>query len=196
MYFVYVLVDPRTDGIRYVGITNEPKSRFTQHLSGTSQYNGYKIEWIQELKEQGLRPEMRIIETVDSKEEAKELERYWIEYYLNQDIQLTNAEHVPTIRRGIPQSSGREHEFFNRLNGEWEDLIEANRPLTTRLLSKLFDYYISDLDIRFPGKGDLVPLWIEKKQKEVQAILFDPDKYGLLPTYPGDTGAIIFVETD
>jgi predicted GIY-YIG superfamily endonuclease len=196
MYYVYELIDPRTNEIRYIGITARPEIRFTQHLNGINEPNGYKVEWIQELKEQGLLPEMRITETVDNKEEARELERYWIEYYLSRDVQLTNAEHVPITRRGIPQSSSRKRKFFNRLNGEWEVLIEANQPLTTRRLATVFDYYTSDLDIRFPSKTDLVPLWIEKKQKEVRAVLVDPDKYGLLPTFPGDTSITIFVDTN
>jgi hypothetical protein len=38
--------------------------------------------------------------------------------------------------------------------------------------------------------------WMEKKQREVQAVLTDPNQYGLLPTFPGDTSITIFVDAD
>lgn len=68
--------------------------------------------------------------------------------------------------------------------------------MTTRRLATVIDYYTSDLDIRFPSRIDIVPLWIEKKQEEVQAVLAEPDRYGLLPMYTGDTGITIFIEFD
>jgi len=190
-HYVYELIDPRTNEIRYVGITTRLEVRFTQHLNGINDINEHKTAWIQELKEQGLQPQMRIIETVDSREKARERERYWVRHYLDQNIQLTNSVLVPLIKRSIPRLSRRGREFFNQLNKEWERLTKLNQPLTTRRLSSLFNYYTSNLDTRFPSKRGLVPLWKKKKQEEVQMMLTDPDKYGLLPTFPGDTGIII-----
>jgi hypothetical protein len=187
MHFVYELIDPRTSEVRYVGITTCPKARIAQHLSKTDNTNEHKTAWIQELKEQELQAQIRIIETVGSKQEARKQERYWIRYYLDKNIQLTNIVHVPLLKRNVSQSNKRERELFNRLNREWERLTKVNQPLTTRRLSRLFDYYTFSLNTRFPSKGELVSLWKRKKQDEIQVMLTDPNKYGLLLSLAEDT---------
>lgn len=91
LHFVYELVDPRTDVVVYVGITNNPNQRFRVHLSDTGT-NKNKGEWIEQLQGEHLEPRMRILEIVETKEEALEREKHWIQWYLQQGVALTNIK--------------------------------------------------------------------------------------------------------
>src|SRR5260370_31240290 len=87
-YFIYALIDPRDDSIRYVGLTEYPDIRLKQHILGDG--NIPKRKWVSELNRLGLSPIMQTIETVQSLPEAFEREGYWIQYYLNIVARLVN----------------------------------------------------------------------------------------------------------
>lgn len=83
MIQIYVLKDPRTLEIRYVGATSQQlKRRLTGHIGDTKlkNSNSYKINWIKQLLLLGLRP---IIESVEIVRESNwiERERYWYSFY-------------------------------------------------------------------------------------------------------------------
>lgn len=92
-HFVYELVDPRTDATVYVGITNNPNLRFQAHLSDT-ETNDKKGKWIEQLREECFEPRMKILEIVETREEAFEREKYWIQKYTQQGVVLTNKIHL------------------------------------------------------------------------------------------------------
>ncbi|OHC00341.1 MAG: hypothetical protein A2Z57_04420 [Planctomycetes bacterium RIFCSPHIGHO2_12_39_6] len=58
--YIYTLSDPRNNQVRYVGKTNNLRTRFINHLR--EDYKGRKPNWIKSLKNKGLLP---IIEAVD-----------------------------------------------------------------------------------------------------------------------------------
>ena len=87
--YIYTLTDPLTNEIRYVGKTTNPKRRFKQHLNQAKEKNLYSKRWIQGLLEQGHEPIMTIIEKIN-REQWRERERHWIEYYRDQGAPLTN----------------------------------------------------------------------------------------------------------
>lgn len=71
MAFVYLLQDPRDKTIRYVGVTNNPKRRLSQHK--TSPANKKLKTWIDSLKSQNIEPDMLIIDEA-KREDALEIE--------------------------------------------------------------------------------------------------------------------------
>lgn len=71
-HFVYELVDPRTNAVVYVGITNNPNLRFQAHLSNT-EGNDKKDRWVEQLREESFEPRMKILEIMETREEAVEL---------------------------------------------------------------------------------------------------------------------------
>jgi len=80
--FIYVLRDPRTSDVKYVGKTKNPYSRKKAH-SSPSQIRGQgirKIEWTLELISLGLRPQFEIIEECEDGK-WKEREEFWIAHY-------------------------------------------------------------------------------------------------------------------
>jgi hypothetical protein len=57
--FIYLLSDPSTGLVRWVGATNNPKQRFNEHCCKTD--NVEKAAWISDLKSRGLKPEMEVL---------------------------------------------------------------------------------------------------------------------------------------
>lgn len=62
---IYVLIDPRTNEIKYVGrTTQKPERRLYQHIYKSKKRSHARAKWIRELAREGLRPLMRVIEVV------------------------------------------------------------------------------------------------------------------------------------
>jgi predicted GIY-YIG superfamily endonuclease len=74
-YSVYQFVDPRTGKTVYVGFTSNPTVRAKQHLSK----KGILHALTQELRQEGLALDFQILETTTSIQEARELEKKWIQ---------------------------------------------------------------------------------------------------------------------
>jgi hypothetical protein len=120
---IYTLSDPRTQQVRYVGITFRGKLRYNEHLSRAM--TGGKTHrdcWIRSLVWAGIRPEFQVIETGQG-EGWQDAERAWIaKYRLSADLvnhtdggDGTPGVH-PTIemrrrlsetRKGVPYRPGR-----------------------------------------------------------------------------------------
>ena len=77
MIFIYILIDPITLEIRYVGKTNNPYQRFRHHLVSSANPKSHKRNWINSLREEGLKPIMQIIDEVEEIE-WQFWEQYWI----------------------------------------------------------------------------------------------------------------------
>lgn len=88
--YIYSLIDPETQEVRYVGKSNTPGKRLVAHVCTThDDCNPHKQNWIKQLKSRGLRPILSIIEetTLDL---WPEREIYWIEFYRSMGSNLTN----------------------------------------------------------------------------------------------------------
>lgn len=87
---IYVLMEPKSEVVRYVGKSNYPPRRLSDHVSVakklkkrgrkvmTGEFSYSVTDWIAELLEQNLHPRMFVIEVV-SANMAEEVERRWIE---------------------------------------------------------------------------------------------------------------------
>lgn len=91
--FIYRLQHPVTKEIKYIGKTISPKRRLKQHINEakTSKKKRYVLNWIISLLNQGLKPEMIIVEECN-KDNWQEKEIYWISYYKP----LTNLCNIST----------------------------------------------------------------------------------------------------
>lgn len=61
--YIYALIDPRTEQIRYIGKTVNPKGRYCSHISPSSRCRKTK-DWVQSLIKRGLKPIMEIIDEI------------------------------------------------------------------------------------------------------------------------------------
>lgn len=79
MTFIYLLIDPVTSAVRYVGKTNNPRRRFNQELSEARRNpNGTRRNsWIKNLLDRGFKPEQFIIDIVPTDEWA-----FWEIHYI------------------------------------------------------------------------------------------------------------------
>ncbi|SRR6266487_3992896 len=64
-YFIYALADPHTDEVVYVGITDNIRKRFREHVA-CKDTNAAKNAWIRLLLKETLTPSLKILETVGS----------------------------------------------------------------------------------------------------------------------------------
>lgn len=91
---IYVLKDPRTKEVKYVGRTsNSLNGRLCKHINEAEKYdaskNNKKLEWISELLSIGCKPIIKQVECVSVKESA-EKELQWIAYYKSKSCKLVN----------------------------------------------------------------------------------------------------------
>jgi hypothetical protein len=131
LYFIYELSDPRTAIPSYIGITSNPNIRYIQHLERKTG-SKKKCDWIRDLLAEGIQPKMKILETVDSKQEAQDRERHWIQQYLKQGRELTNALLVNSSERKI--KSKTEIAFTIVREKEDDELTEQEMGILQRIL--------------------------------------------------------------
>lgn len=83
--FIYVLKDPLTDEVRYVGKTMNCKQRLYNHIINAPKFKRHSSTWINSLLKKNLVPSMSILEECDELGWV-ERESYWIKQFDN----LTN----------------------------------------------------------------------------------------------------------
>ncbi len=86
--FIYALIDPRDNKVRYIGKANKPKYRLQAHL--TDKTKTHKCSWIKSLLKEDLKPELLIIDEVSFKE-WQFWEQHYISLYKSWGFNLTNG---------------------------------------------------------------------------------------------------------
>lgn len=90
--FIYILRDPRSDEIRYVGKADNLDVRLSQHLSGArkGKRKNKRNAWIRSVLEEGVEP---VIEKIDevNEEEWQAIEAAYIQFYLSEGNRLVNG---------------------------------------------------------------------------------------------------------
>jgi len=88
--YIYALVEPVTEEIRYIGKTTNPKRRLIRHLSDARINDSYKDKWLRKLKNQGLKPTLEILDEVPH-DEWVFWEKHWISLCKSWGLKLTNG---------------------------------------------------------------------------------------------------------
>ncbi len=88
--FIYSLCEKGTDNIRYIGKTNNIKTRIRTHIKNYKKERDHKNNWIQSVLKRGGEIEISIIDEVD-KNDWKFWEKYWISQFKTWNYNLTNA---------------------------------------------------------------------------------------------------------
>jgi group I intron endonuclease len=76
--YIYGLIDPTTNQIRYIGKSLNPKSRLRRHIADRNLYDSHKDRWLRKLIESNIRPELIIIDKVLENEW-----QFWEVHYIN-----------------------------------------------------------------------------------------------------------------
>lgn len=86
---IYVLIDPITNMVRYVGKANDVSQRYKAHLNRARKHQTHKKNWIEKLKKKGLKPIIEIIDIVPI-DEWVFWETYWISQMKTWGFDLIN----------------------------------------------------------------------------------------------------------
>jgi len=137
--FIYVLIDPTTEKIRYVGKTkNLPKTRLSGHITEAKKLynNTHKSRWIRKLLKQNLKPEIEIIDEIP-KYEYELWEEFYIKLLKSFGAPLVNSDetgrgntnakhnfkkHIDDISKNVVQ-----YDMKGNFIGEYESMREAER---------------------------------------------------------------------
>jgi hypothetical protein len=149
MRYIYVLKDPKTLEIKYVGQTNNVDRRYRDHIRRSlkeddEEYNTYKSRWIRKIINLGLKPLVEVIDECQSYEESNEKENKWVAHFYESGSQLTNShstdvtEHSQETRKKI--SSSRKGKRLEEIVGEEK-------------ASELRNYYSERMKIHNPNKS-------------------------------------------
>ena len=87
--FIYVLREAGKFSIRYIGATDNPKSRYRAHLRDKSRC--HRVNWIKSVLARGGRIEMSVIARVPSWAAWQDVEKRWIEHGIHSYWPLTNG---------------------------------------------------------------------------------------------------------
>ena len=91
---IYILIDPLTEEIRYVGKTSgclpARLRRHIYHLKSAGGRRNHKVCWLKRLHLVGLTPRIELVQTVPS-EVWPDAERYWISFFRSLGCSLTNG---------------------------------------------------------------------------------------------------------
>src|SRR5688500_15849071 len=108
MGYVYCLIDPRSDQIRYVGRAANLEKRYRDHHSPSRlRTPTHKNYWIRSLMKENLRARMFVLEET---EDFVGAEKWWIHHLSREGFSLTNQTvggdgPLPGYRRGFSLSA-------------------------------------------------------------------------------------------
>lgn len=138
--FIYTLVDPNNQDIKYVGKTSNPVVRLQRHIQISKKYeNSNKSRWIKSLLEINKKPLMEIIEECNDNN-VNDLEIYWISQMEAWGFNLLNINpggerwcknHTEESKLKIKKAHFIRSVIHYKLSGEiiskYESLSEANQ---------------------------------------------------------------------
>jgi len=87
--FIYGLVDPRTDEIRYIGKANDIRQRLKNHLNPARYRPTHKFNWIRKLRRLNMKPYLIILDEVPIND-WKFWEKFWIQLIKSWGFNLVN----------------------------------------------------------------------------------------------------------
>jgi len=101
--YIYVLIDPRTDEVRYVGKSNDPKVRYRNHANHTKNKKSHKEMWVKQLQSLGMKPVLFVVEETDE-DHWRERERWWQLHFEELGANLTNLNDCGYGRPGFAKT--------------------------------------------------------------------------------------------
>lgn len=91
-YYVYSLIDPFTNKIRYIGKSHDPHKRLIHHLQWSAlKSKTHKNIWIKSLLKRNSQPVLKIIAKTNTYKNIDRLEKKYISLFKNKGYNLTNG---------------------------------------------------------------------------------------------------------
>lgn len=142
--FIYALVDPRSNEVKYIGKTLAPKLRYKAHLNTKAGFaNSKKDKWILELLGLGLTPDFKIIEECPEMA-SQERETFHIRQYIANGASLLNGN-AQSIK--LDKTTGIDIVLPNRVLYLFEELAKSKKCSREDLMQKVLIDYIDNIDL-------------------------------------------------
>jgi hypothetical protein len=180
MRYIYKLIDPTTNQIRYIGQTDNIKRRYNDHISSSlnknsSSYNTHKSSWVRKLVNNNSLPIMNIVDSCNSFEESNKLERIYVENLTNDGCRLTNS-HVTDVTESSVET--RNKISSSKKGKTLEEIVGLEKSI------ELKEYYSERIKLNNPNKSN-DPLVREKISNTLREYFEDKENhwaYGLKMT--------------
>lgn len=131
--YIYALIDPRTNEIRYIGKALNTRKRYNSHICGSKSNKTHKDKWINNLLSCEKKPILEVLETCNE-ENCAEKEQYWIKYYREQGCDLTNL--TDGGEGSVNPSEETREKLRNAALRQWSNV--SNRKEQSDRLKKIF----------------------------------------------------------
>jgi hypothetical protein len=152
--YIYALLCPLTESIRYIGKSQNPKKRLHGHIGEAvrSRYNHHTARWLRKISALDLVPEIVFLEEVAADARWQEAERRWIAYGRAEGWPLTNStaggegldyidpEAEAAYRKNLSRATKelwnrpeRREEARQRALNAWADPDVTRRRIATRI---------------------------------------------------------------
>lgn len=122
--FIYVLKDPRTEEIRYVGKADKPENRLQHHIKGSTPRT-HKECWLFSLRQSGLRPVLEVLDEVPTTQ-WKFWEREYIRVFRALGFRLTNLSDGGDGQEGYHHTEETKKKISDKNRGR-KDSIETKK---------------------------------------------------------------------
>lgn len=90
MEYIYYLIDPITEVVKYVGKSKNPKTRYNQHIKKLDKGMTPKRKWLESLFAENLKPRLKVVEEIDG--DAREAEQRHVTMHQNTILNIHNPE--------------------------------------------------------------------------------------------------------
>ena len=100
--FIYSLIDPRTNEVKYIGRSKDPKNRLFTHINESRTRSSSKDLWIKELMQEGYVPELFVVDFFYT--ELDKWEIFYIHLFKTWGFNLLNI--VTDIQNRSPYKLG------------------------------------------------------------------------------------------
>lgn len=180
MRYIYKLIDPETNDIRYIGQTDNIKRRYNDHISSSfnessDSYNTYKARWIRKLKSRDLLPLIEIVEECIDFIQSNIRENYYIQKLTNEGYKLTNSHSLDVTEFSLETKK----KMSNARKGKTlEEIVGLEKSI------ELKEYYSERTRLNNPNKSN-DPLVREKISNTLKEYFEDKENhwaYGLKMT--------------
>ncbi len=137
---VYVLVDPETDVVRYVGKTTKPLGERRNQHRWKAKQKTHKDYWLNILRQKNLRPRYIVVQYAQTTEELNDLERSWIARGRALGLPLTNMSEGGDGSAGFKRSETTRAKM--RAYQGSEEMREAKRKRMKEFSARNPEHYI------------------------------------------------------
>lgn len=155
--FLYLLKDPDTEAIRYVGKSNKPAYRFYRHLDDALKKTTHTANWIRKLLATGKRPVLELLDEVN-RTEWQAVESAYITFFRESGADLTNLtfggeglSNISVETRCKMKRAKEGHIPWNK--GLKQQFPGEALPLTTTELTKFFVWCLVKMSTRRQKQG-------------------------------------------